>query len=410
MTSTQAVGKVRWLFGAKKAGHAGTLDPLATGILPIALGEATKTVPAVQDGTKVYRFTLQLGRRDHHRRRRGRDRRHLRPPPGRGRYPAPCCRASPARSCRPRPPSRPSRSMASGPTTWRGPARPWCWSRGRWSSRASCSLRHDEDQSEFEMTCEKGTYVRALARDLAEALGTRGHVTRLHRAAVGAFTDARAVSLDALEATPPEARDALLLPVAAGLSDLPELRMSPEQANAIRHGNPVLLTGAGAPIHLGEAWASCGGAALAVGVVEARPVQAAAGAGLASDRKVLPPGVEPASRPSPVASTIGRPMAAYDRTGYGKHCRGQDRRRCQARRAQGAPDRPLPAHPGAGRAGAGLRLFGDPAAAQQRGAGTGGRDADDRHGPLDRADGRARDRRQHHHAQGAGHHAGAARG
>src|SRR5690606_16988766 len=61
MTSTQAVGKVRWLFGAKKAGHAGTLDPLATGILPIALGEATKTVPAVQDGTKLYRFTLGWG-------------------------------------------------------------------------------------------------------------------------------------------------------------------------------------------------------------------------------------------------------------------------------------------------------------------------------------------------------------
>ena len=61
MTSTQAVGKVRWLFGAKKAGHAGTLDPLATGILPIALGEATKTVPNVQDGQKLYRFTIRWG-------------------------------------------------------------------------------------------------------------------------------------------------------------------------------------------------------------------------------------------------------------------------------------------------------------------------------------------------------------
>jgi tRNA pseudouridine55 synthase len=117
------------------------------------------------------------------------------------------------------------------------------------------------------MVCEKGTYVRAVARDLAAALGTCGHVSRLHRAAVGPFTDARSVTLEALEAS--TNRDALLLPVAAGLSQLPELRMGPDQATAIRHGNAVLLTGAGAPLQLDAAWASFAGKALALGRVEA---------------------------------------------------------------------------------------------------------------------------------------------
>ena len=116
------------------------------------------------------------------------------------------------------------------------------------------------------MACEKGTYVRALARDLAEALGTRGHVAALRRTAVGTFTEAGAVTLEAIEAAPD--RDALLLPVAAGLAGLREIRVSPDQAAALRHGNPVLLTGAGAPVSLPEAWASCRGEAVAIGVVE----------------------------------------------------------------------------------------------------------------------------------------------
>lgn len=128
-------------------------------------------------------------------------------------------------------------------------------------------LVHGDKTSDFEMTCEKGTYVRSLARDLAEKLGTHGHVSRLHRAAVGSFTDARAVTLEALEAATD--RDALLLPVAAGLAQLPEIRMDPTQAAAIRHGNAVLLTGANAPLWLEGAWASFAGKALALGKVEA---------------------------------------------------------------------------------------------------------------------------------------------
>ena len=267
MTSTQAVGKVRWLFGAKKAGHAGTLDPLATGILPIALGEATKTVPAVQDGTKLYRFTLGWGTQTStddaegevvatsaHRPARA-DVEALLP-----RFTGAILQRPPAFSAIRGDGERAYDLARAGEAVVLAP-------RPVFVERLAL-LRHGADGSDFEMACEKGTYVRALARDLAEALGTRGHVTRLHRAAVGPFSDADAVSLAALEAEAPAARDGLLLPVAAGLAGLPELRLSPAQAAVIRHGNAVLLAGAGAPVELGEAWVSCAGEAVALGVVE----------------------------------------------------------------------------------------------------------------------------------------------
>jgi tRNA pseudouridine55 synthase len=267
MTSTQAVGKVRWLFGAAKAGHAGTLDPLATGILPIALGEATKTVPAVQDGTKVYRFGVAWGTAtstddaegevvatsDH----RPTEAQVLALLP---RFTGEIMQTPPAISAIKIEGERAYDRARAGETLVMQP-RPVVIER-------LVLLRHGRDRSEFEMRCEKGTYVRALARDLAEVLGTRGHVASLHRAAVGNFTDADAVGLDALEAAAPGARDGFLLPVSAGLAGLPELRVSPDQAVTLRHGNPVLLTGAGAPIRLDQAWASCAGIAVAVGVVE----------------------------------------------------------------------------------------------------------------------------------------------
>ncbi|HZY68228.1 MAG TPA: tRNA pseudouridine(55) synthase TruB, partial [Devosia sp.] len=127
--------------------------------------------------------------------------------------------------------------------------------------------QHGTDRSRFEMACEKGTYVRSLARDLAEALGTRGHVTALRRTAVGDFTEAEAVGVEALEQAAD--RDALLRPVATALQDVPEVRVSPEDASLIRNGGAVLLRGAGAPIALDDAWASLNGAAVAVGSVRA---------------------------------------------------------------------------------------------------------------------------------------------
>ena len=265
MTSTQAVGKVRWLFGAKKAGHAGTLDPLATGILPIALGEATKTVPAVQDGKKVYHFSILWGTSTTTDDAEGEvvARSDVRPAESDvqaalAQFTGEIMQTPPAFSAIKVNGER-AYDLARAGETVELEARPVF-------IESLKLLVHGEKSSDFEMTCEKGTYVRALARDLSEALGTHGHVGRLHRAAVGPFSDARAVTIEALEAA--EHLDQLLLPVAAGLSQLPELRMDPTQANAIRHGNAVLLTGANAPLWLDAAWASFAGKALALGKVE----------------------------------------------------------------------------------------------------------------------------------------------
>ena len=266
MTSTQAVGKVRWLFGAKKAGHAGTLDPLATGILPIALGEATKTVPNVQDGEKLYRFTVKWGTStatdDAAGTVIGTSDIRLTTEAIEALLPAftgEIMQAPPAFSAIKIDGERAYDLARAGETVVIDP-RPVIIESFR-------LVAHDGEHSSFEVACQKGTYVRALARDLAEALGTKGHVVKLHRAAVGPFTDARAIALATLEATPPEARDVLLLPVASALTAVPEVRLSEAQAAVVRNGNPVLLVGAGAPIELNEAWASCRGQAVALGYV-----------------------------------------------------------------------------------------------------------------------------------------------
>jgi tRNA pseudouridine55 synthase len=267
MTSTQAVGKVRWLFGAAKAGHAGTLDPLATGILPIALGEATKAVPQVQDGTKVYRFAIKWG--------------------------SATTTDDAEGSVVATSDIRPERAALEAilpqftGTIWQRPpifsALKVDGERAYDLARAGEAVElqprqidvehielvdHGSEQSVLEVTCGKGTYVRSLARDIAETLGTRGHVSMLHRAAVGPFHDQDALTIDQLEALPLEARDALLKPVASGFADLPEIRLDPQQATAVRHGNAVLLTGAGSPVSLDECWVSFKGDVLATGWVE----------------------------------------------------------------------------------------------------------------------------------------------
>jgi tRNA pseudouridine55 synthase len=266
MTSTQAVGKVRWLFSAKKAGHAGTLDPLATGILPIALGEATKTVPNIQDGEKLYRFAVKWGVQTTTDDAEGEvvATSDVVPAPAAieaalPRFTGEIMQAPPAFSAIKVDGERAYDLARAGETVVLEP-RPVV-------IESFAAIAHEADVSRFEVACQKGTYVRALARDLALALGTHGHVIELHRAAVGPFTDARAVSLAALEAASPEERDRMLLPVAAALSGVPEIRLSVAEAAVIRNGNPVLLTGAGAPIELAEAWASSRGQAIAIGYV-----------------------------------------------------------------------------------------------------------------------------------------------
>jgi tRNA pseudouridine55 synthase len=266
MTSTQAVAKLRWLYSAEKAGHAGTLDPLATGILPIALGEATKTVPFVQDGGKRYSFDIEWGSQtttddregdvvatsDH------------RPTEAELRAALPAFTGTIMQ----RPPiysaikidgERAYDLARAGETVELAP-RPV-------TIDALTLVAHSTERSRLEMACEKGTYVRSLARDLAEALGTRGHVSFLRRTAVGAFTEANATTIEAIEAAPD--RDALLRPTSIALTHLPELRMSPDEAALIRNGGAVLLRGGNAPIALEAAWASLNGQAIALGSVAA---------------------------------------------------------------------------------------------------------------------------------------------
>ncbi len=270
MTSTQAVGKVRWLYGAEKAGHAGTLDPLATGLLPIALGEATKTVPFVQEGQKRYSFEIEWGSQ-------------TATDDAEGAIIA----SSPHR------PDEAAVRVALPGFTGTILQRPPAFSAIKVAGERAYDLAragepvalaprpvtidelvlisHDADRSRFEMACEKGTYVRALARDLAEALGTRGHVTALRRTAVAGFTEANAVPLEAIESTAD--RDALLLAPAIALRHLPELRMTADDSAILRNGGAVLLRGSGAPVMLEAAWASHGGAVVAIGAVRAGQFQ-----------------------------------------------------------------------------------------------------------------------------------------
>lgn len=267
MTSTQAVGKIRWLFNAAKAGHAGTLDPLATGILPIALGEATKAVPQVQDGTKIYSFAIQWGQATTTDDAEGEVVATSDVRPDRAALEAvlpdftgtilqhpPIFSALKVDGERAYDLARAGEKVELAPREI--------------TIDALRVIEHGAERSVLEARCGKGTYVRALARDIAEALGTRGHVAMLHRAAVGPFTDSDAVSIEQLEALEIEARYALLKPIRAGFAELPEIRLDVQQAGAVRHGNAVLLTGAGAPVSLDECWASFKGEVLATGWVE----------------------------------------------------------------------------------------------------------------------------------------------
>jgi tRNA pseudouridine55 synthase len=266
MTSTQAVGKVRWLYNAEKAGHAGTLDPLATGILPIALGEATKTVPFVQDGSKRYSFELEWGSATTTDDAEGEivATSDVRPSE------ADVLGALPAftGTILQRPPifsaikigGERAYDLARAGEAVELAARPVIID-------ALTLVSHSAERSRFEMACAKGTYVRSLARDLAEALGTRGHVSLLRRTAVGEFTEANAFTIEQIEAA--SDRDALLQPTAVALTHLPELRIAPEDAALIRNGGAILLRGGHAPIALDIAWASLNGQAVAIGSVRA---------------------------------------------------------------------------------------------------------------------------------------------
>lgn len=264
MTSTQAVGKVRWLFSAKKGGHAGTLDPLATGILPIALGEATKTVPQVQDGTKAYRFAVTWGVATETADAEGAvsARSDVRPDEAAiraalSRFTGVILQTPPAYSAIKIGGERAYDLARAGEEVILEPREV--------EIDMLDLVSHTPDVSTFEMTCGKGTYVRSLAVDLAAVLGTVGHISLLRRTAVGPFREADAIPLDALESS--ANRDTLLKPLSVALAGLPEIRVDATQVVNIRNGNAVLLTGAGAPVALDEAWVSHAGRAVAIGEV-----------------------------------------------------------------------------------------------------------------------------------------------
>jgi tRNA pseudouridine55 synthase len=265
MTSTQAVGKVRWLYGAKKAGHAGTLDPLATGILPIALGEATKTVPLVQDGVKTYRFSLKWGAATSTADAEGEvvAASDVRPSEAEvseilPRFTGDIAQTPPAFSAIRIDGERAYDLARAGEDVVLEPRR---------VRIETLALRsHTQVESEFEVTCGKGTYIRSLGPDIAGALGSVGYISALRRTAVGPFALKDSVTIEAIEAAAD--RDALLRPVASGLAGVPEVRLDRAQVAAIRNGQAVLLTGARAPIALAEAWASHAGVAIALGTVE----------------------------------------------------------------------------------------------------------------------------------------------
>jgi tRNA pseudouridine55 synthase len=289
MGSTEAVSKVKWLYFADKAGHAGTLDPLASGMLPIALGDATKTVPYVMDGAKTYRFTVAWGEE------RSTD-------DLEGDVVAASSR-------------RPSRAdIEAILPDYMGEISqvPPKFSAVKIAGERAYDLARDGGNVElpariveidridivdipdpghavFEVECGKGTYVRALARDFGRDLGCCGHVSQLRRITVAPFTEDDLVTIEQLNtarqegdaAEPPADRfpagqkgrfaalDALLIETGAALECLPHVALADEAATRVRLGNPVIVRGRDAPVEAEDAYVTARGRLVAIGCIQA---------------------------------------------------------------------------------------------------------------------------------------------
>lgn len=269
VTSTQAVAIAKRLFNAQKAGHAGTLDPLASGILPIALGEATKTVSFAVDGAKAYRFAVRWG----------------------AETPTDDAETAPSQTSDQRPVLPQIEALLP---RFIGEIRqvPPAFSAIKIDGNRAYDLARDgeevvldartviidamrvvgtpdRDTTVFEAECGKGTYVRAIARDMGRMLGCYGHVIALRRTRVGTFTEDMAVTLDDLRAHAEAGRiDADLLPVEAALGDILGLDVSPSDAAALCRGQSVLIRGRDAPVLHGVAYALSRGRLIALGEIE----------------------------------------------------------------------------------------------------------------------------------------------
>jgi len=271
MTSTQAVGAARRLFDARKAGHAGTLDPLATGVLPIALGEATKTVPYAVDGAKHYRFTVRWGTATNTDDAEGDVIATSELRPSRTaiesllpRFTGEILQVPPAFSAIKIDGSRAYDLARSGEVVELEARRVAI-------DRLTLLDTPDAATANFEARCGKGTYVRALARDMGAMLGCHGHLIALRRTRVAPFDEAEAVSLAELEAAAAQGDAALrplLRPIAAALQELPELIVSPNDAARLLRGQAVLIRGRDAVTTTGPTYATCRGQLIAVGRIE----------------------------------------------------------------------------------------------------------------------------------------------
>nr|WP_242509615.1 tRNA pseudouridine(55) synthase TruB [Rhodovulum imhoffii] len=266
MTSNAVVNKVRWAFDAKKAGHAGTLDPAATGVLAIALGEATKTVPYITDALKAYRFTVRLGRATNTDDAEGEmiATSDLRPSDAEiaaalASFEGDIMQVPPKFSAVKIDGER-AYALARAGEDVEIAARPL------YVESLVLLERPDPDHAVLEMVCGKGGYVRSVARDLGTALGCHGHVTELRRIWSGPFDAEDGVSMDLIgDLAKSSELDTYLHPLEAGLADLPELPTTHEGAARLRNGNPGLVIASDAG-YGEEAWASLDGRAVAVGI------------------------------------------------------------------------------------------------------------------------------------------------
>ena len=281
MTSNRALTIVKRLFDARKAGHSGTLDPLATGVLPIAFGEATKTVPFVFDGVKSYQFTVRWGVETNTHDMEGVVERESAERPtsiaieaALGNFTGDIQQLPP----------RFSAIKIDGERAY---------ARARDGQEFELEPRPvtihelkimdipDRNHSILQATCGKGTYVRAIARDLGRKLGCFGHIHTLRRTRVGHFLEDASISLDKIEelghsAAGREALMDLLLPVEAALDDIPALDLKQADAARLKRGQSVILRGRDAPIITGSVYAMSRGTLVALGFVqkgELRPVR-----------------------------------------------------------------------------------------------------------------------------------------
>lgn len=263
LTSTQAVSRLKRVYNGKKAGHAGTLDPLASGLLPVAFGEATKTVPFVQDGEKAYRFTVKWGGETDTDDSEGRITRESDERPPRAAIAALLPRF--IGEIQQTPPQFSAIKIAGERA----------YDLAREGEQVELKPRtvtiytleivdSAEHETQFFMECGKGAYVRAIARDLGRLLGCYGHVTALRRTRVGPFTEEDAYTLDEIENQ--NMAGEALLSVEAGLTELPCVIVDRDTAARLRRGGSVILRGRDAPSE-GIVYAACGGVPVAFGEI-----------------------------------------------------------------------------------------------------------------------------------------------